>query len=79
MQQSSIDILEKHYHYWITLRDADYIKYMDYQVKQELLSVACKEIGLCNVSLWCGNCLAEMIRSIYRHYDNYKTKQNESN
>lgn len=78
MQQRSIELLEKNYGHWITLRDAQYLKNLDYSVKEEIQEAACTEIGLCRVNLWCGACLADLVTRIYTHYDKWKLHTSDS-
>lgn len=76
MKQSSIEILEKHKHHWFTLKNAGYINNLDYPVKLEIQSVIQAELDPhYHENLWCGECLTNMIRRIYTHYEKYLESQ----
>ena len=67
MDPKSIEVLERNYGYWIMLRDGGYLKQLDYSTKAEIRDVALKEIGYAGGNLWCGACVAELLKAIQRH------------
>lgn len=74
MKAESINILEKHRAHWLTLRDAGYIKQIEYKDKKELQDVFLTEIGKEHFNLWCGECVAIMIRRLYTTYESQKVQ-----
>jgi hypothetical protein len=72
MKLSSIAILETHKDHWHTLKNAGYIKNLEYPVKLELQSVIQAELDPhYHENLWCGECVAGMVRRAYTHYERY--------
>jgi hypothetical protein len=70
MTAESIQILDKHRSHWLTLRDAGYIKQIEYKDKKELEKVYQDEIDKnYHENLWCGACVADMIRRLYTTYE----------
>lgn len=75
MKAESIQILEKHRAHWLTLRDAGYIKQIEYKDKKELLQVYQDEIDPKeHTNLWCGECVVIMIRRLYTTYENQRVQ-----
>lgn len=74
MKAESISILEKHRAHWLTLRDAGYIKQIEYKDKKELQDLYLIEIGKEHFNLWCGECVAIMIRRLYTTYENQRVQ-----
>lgn len=76
MKQENLEILKRHEHLFTTLRDAQYMKGMNVGEKRDLLKVMQEEfIPKYQVDLWCPNCVATLVKKVYRHYEMWKEKQ----
>jgi len=72
MQQHNIDTLEKHRHFHDTLIKAFYVKGLNYQEKEDMLRVYREEWAPnANPDLWCGECIADFIKDLYKRFDAY--------
>ncbi len=73
MTPENIYILQKHLHHFFTLEKAQYLKGLNHHEINDLLSVARKDFfgERYNPDVWCGSCLAEMVRSIYNAFKGF--------
>ena len=79
MKPESIQILEKHAEHWRTLSKAGYVKHLDHTTKKELEKVYQDEIDpTFHGTLWCGECVVEMIRKVYTRYEKWQEEDAKS-
>lgn len=73
MTQESINFLEANRFHYDILMKAGYVKEVDHNFKETLLAVIRKEFqpGY-NAVLWCGPCVADMIKFAWAQYDKLK-------
>ena len=64
-----IEILEKHREHWDTLTGAGYMRNLDNPVKQELQRVFNEAVGPQRFTLWCNDCVVDMVRLLYTNYE----------
>lgn len=62
-------ILEKHKHHWDSLKQVGFMRNLDKPVFDELQQVHNEALSVQHFSSWCGECVADMIRTIYTQYD----------
>lgn len=76
MKQENIDILENLKQHWHTLRDAGFIKGLNSKEKGDMLKVMREEFQpTANPDMWCGNCVAKFVKTLYTLYEKEKAKQ----
>lgn len=72
MNPVNIAILEKHRHHWERFKLSQAISGMGMDVKGEVLDVIKKEWSPgYSTTLWCGDCVADMLKYAYTQYDKY--------
>ncbi len=72
MKAENIATLEKHRHFHNTLIKAFYLKGLNYMEREDMLRVYREEWApMANPDLWCGECLAEFVKDVYRRFDEY--------
>ncbi|TWF38841.1 hypothetical protein FHW36_10664 [Chitinophaga polysaccharea] len=64
-----IEILEKHREHWLTLTTAGYMRNLDEPVKRELQRVFNEAVGPQRFTLWCNDCVVDLVRLLYTNYD----------
>lgn len=79
MKPENKSFLEANRHHWITLRDAQYCRHMDGNTREGMRRVMAEEFqpGY-SADLWCPPCVVEMVKSLYRHYDDWLARQEQS-
>ncbi|MGN6416104.1 MAG: hypothetical protein ACTHMC_01340 [Pseudobacter sp.] len=79
MNPANRQFLDDNRGHYITLVQAQYIQHLDGATRDRLLQVVQEEFDPgYNTSLWCGTCVADLLRYAYRRYDEWLT-QNQSN
>lgn len=76
MREENRQFLEDNYGYWITLRDADYMRGLNSHQLEGMVRVMREEFipgYICDT--WCPSCVAEMMRNLYTRYDQWKAAQ----
>lgn len=74
MNEEARKLLEKHYSHWLTLKNDDYLRMLDYQVKEDVLKAGKLIFGEAyHQSLWCGACVVQMFKQVYTRYDQLHT------
>jgi hypothetical protein len=70
VQQSSVDFMAANRFHYETLINAGYVKHVDSAFKERLLQIIREEFqpGY-NANLWCGACVADMIKFAWEQYD----------
>jgi hypothetical protein len=70
--------LDKHYHHWITLRDAQYMRGLNIHERADMVRVLREEFrpGY-SYDEWCPTCIADMVRTLYQEYDKWVAGQPE--
>lgn len=69
MKSQSIAVLEKYISHWHQLRDTGSFN-IPYNVKEEIHQVWMEELKPpYRENLWCGNCVSNLMRTIYGHYE----------
>lgn len=72
MKPENILTLEKHRHIHDTLIRAFYVKGLNYIEREDLVRVMREEFNpISNPDLWCGECVADFIKDLYRRFDQY--------
>lgn len=72
MTQESIDFLEANKHHWEIFQRAGTLRMLDHQTKQGFLDVIHREWdGGYVTSLWCGECVVNMLKFCYIQYNKY--------
>ena len=72
MKPENIATLEKHRHFHDTLIKAFYLKGLNYMEREDMLRVYREEWApMANPDLWCGECLAEFVKDVYKRFDEY--------
>lgn len=68
--------LDDHRHHHDTLMRAGFVQNLDYRVKEQMQTIISRyfQPGY-TATLWCGDCVAEMIKICYRHYDKWLVEQ----
>jgi len=66
--------LEANRHHYDLLIRAQYVKHLDYATREGLLKAAQEFSPGYNANLWCGDCVADMLRRVYEWYDEWKIK-----
>lgn len=73
MKQSNIDFLEANYGYWITLRDAGFMRNLDGSIREGMQRVMAEEFSPgYRADLWCPTCVSDMVKALYTRYDQFK-------
>lgn len=67
-----IEILERHREHWDTLTQAGYIRNLDEPVKKQLQQVYWEAVGPQRFTLWCGDCVADLVRQLYTQYEQWE-------
>jgi hypothetical protein len=75
MKPENKKFLEENKHHWITLRDAQYLRHLNGNERSGMQRVMSEEFrpGY-TADLWCPTCVAEMVKSLYRHYEAWLEK-----
>lgn len=75
MKPENKAFLEVNEHYFITLRDAGYMKCFDGNTRSGMARVITEEFqpGYAT-DMWCPPCVADMVRLLYRYYHEWKEK-----
>jgi hypothetical protein len=73
MQQANKDFLDATRHHYLTLVNAGYLRGLNVHEKEGLIRVAREEFFGAGYSpdMFCPSCVAEMVKSVYRAYDNW--------
>lgn len=68
--------LEIHRPIWDSLRQAEYLRFPSMSVPGELLRIMREEFrpGY-TVDMWCGHCVAEMVRQVYTEFEKWEASQ----
>lgn len=76
MTPSNKATLDKHYHHWRTLRDAQYLRGLNIHEREDMVRVLREEFwpGY-TYDGWCGSCVADMVRTLYTRYDKWLSEQ----
>lgn len=70
MKPENKKYLEEHRHFWITLRDAFYVKGLSSNIKENMLRIIKEEFSPnYSTDLWCGNCIAKMLKFLYTNFE----------
>lgn len=77
MKPENKAFLEDNRDLWITLRDAQYLRFPHQGIKDGLVRVMREEFrpGY-TADLWCGNCVATMVREVYTEFEKWEAAQN---
>lgn len=67
--QAHKKVLEKHRHYWDSLRTVGFMRNLDKPVFDELQQVHNEAIAVQHFTHWCGECVADMVRILYTQFD----------
>ncbi len=70
-----IEVLEKHKEHWTSLKEAGFMRNIDRPVFDALQKVHNEAIAIVHFTHWCGECVAEMVKIIYGHYERYQDAQ----
>ena len=69
MDPKNIAVLEEHIRHWHMIKFTGSFN-MNYEVKQAIHRVWKEELkATYNENLWCGNCVVNMMKVIYGHYE----------
>lgn len=68
------NFLDANRHHYDLLIRAQYVKQLDYATREGLLRAAQEFSPGYNANLWCGDCVADMLRRVYEWYDQWKIK-----
>lgn len=76
MTPSNKATLDKHYHHWVTLRDAQYLRGLNIHEREDMVRVLREEFwpGY-TYDEWCSSCVADMVRTLYTRYDKWLSEQ----
>jgi hypothetical protein len=76
MKPENKTFLDANEHYFITLRDAGYMKGLDGNTRSGMARVITEEFqpGYAT-DMWCPPCVADMVRLLYRYYYEWKERQ----
>lgn len=76
MTPENKQFLDDNRHHYDTLIKAFYLRGLSGETRQRMQDIMAKEFqpGY-HTDLWCGNCVTEMVRSLYTHYDNWLAVQ----
>lgn len=76
MKQQNIDFLEEKRSIHSGLVQAGIFSQLDYPTKERFVEIMNEEFqpGY-TANLWCGSCLSDMIKLVYRKYDEWKEAQ----
>jgi hypothetical protein len=78
MKATSIEILERYKQHWHTLKHAGYIIHLDNYKIKEVESVYKEELDpKYSVSAWCQDCVGDMFKRIYTHYEKHIQSQSK--
>lgn len=73
MKQQNIDFLEANMAVWTTLRDAFFVSGVTSDILANFAHIMQEEfIPKYQPDLWCGTCIADMIRDLYQRYERWK-------
>lgn len=76
MKEHNKEILDKHYHHWQTLRDAQYLKGLNIHEREDIVRVLREEwYPGYTYDAWCGDCMASMVKEVYQRYDKWLSEQ----
>lgn len=70
--EQHIEVLERHKHYWESLKVAGFMRNLDKPVFDELQDVHNGALSVTHYSHWCGECVADMVRLIYVNYEKWQ-------
>lgn len=76
MNQANQQYLEENKHYWLTLRDAFYLKGLSGDTRSNFQRIMAEEFqpGY-TADLWCPACAAEMVKQLYQRYEQWQAAQ----
>lgn len=76
MTPSNKTRLDELYGFWRTLRDAQYMRGMNYREKSDMLRILREEFwpGY-TYDEWCSSCVADMVKALYTRYDKWLSEQ----
>lgn len=76
MKPENKAFLEEHRSLWITLRDAQYLRFPHQGIKDGLVRIMREEFrpGY-TVDLWCSHCVATMVREVYQEFEKWEAAQ----
>lgn len=76
MTPSNKTRLDELYGFWRTLRDAQYMRGMNYREKADMLRILREEFwpGY-TYDEWCSSCVVDMVKALYTRYDKWLSEQ----
>ena len=76
MKPENKKFLEDNRHHWITLRDAKFCRHLDGNTRSGMMRVMSEEFrpGY-TADLWCGTCVAEMVKQLYHEFEKWEAAQ----
>jgi hypothetical protein len=79
MTPENIQFLNDNRTHHNTLVNAGYLRGLSAETRQRMQDVIRQEWEpTYHTDLWCGPCVCDMIKKLYRHYDEWLKQQNES-
>lgn len=72
-----IPVLEKHQHHWHGLRDIGVMVNLDGDTITDLQRVFNEAVGPQQFTRWCKDCIADLVRLVYQHFDAWKQEQQQ--
>lgn len=78
MKPENRKFLDEHRHVHDTLVKAFYVKHLDGPTRSAMVRIMREEWQpRYSPDLWCGPCVADMVLSVYRHYDDWLVRNQE--
>lgn len=73
MKPENLKFLEDNRSLWITLRDAQYLRFPNQGIKDRLVEIMREEFrpGY-TADLWCNTCVAAMVQTVYREFEKWE-------
>lgn len=78
MTSEDIQFLNDNRHHYETLMKAFYLRSLSAEVRTRMQQIIAENFqpGY-NTDLWCGPCISDMVKKLYRHYDEWLEKQKD--
>jgi hypothetical protein len=76
MKTENKETLDRHYHHWKTLRDAQYLRGLNVHERADMLRILREEFwpGY-TYDEWCSSCVTQMVTHLYQRYDKWLSEQ----